>query len=197
MKTIKSKILVIAFMFITLIGYAKSEINFNNAVSVLEAKKVKVEFKDVKLGNKLVIRNEENVELHSEKISQKGDFSKIFDLSSLENGKYSIELHKDFEIIVESFLIDDNQVMYSEDSEKVIFKPIVRNEENLILISKISFDKEPLMVSLYYNNDLIYSETVTGDTILNRVYKLNKELKGDYRVVLYSNDKSYIHNFKI
>ena len=38
-------------------------------------------------------------------------------------------------------------------------------------------------ISIYYKNEIIYSETLEGDKILNRVYSLDKGLKGEYKVV--------------
>jgi hypothetical protein len=65
------------------------------------------------------------------------------------------------------------------------------------MISKIAFDKKPSKISLYYNDEIIYSETIKSEMILNRVYKLDKDEKGDYKVVIYNNKRSYVHNFKI
>ena len=63
------------------------------------------------------------------------------------------------------------------------------------MISKIAFDKNPLKISLYFNNEIIYSETVKGDSILNRVYRLDEEKKGNYRVIIHNNGRSYSNEF--
>ncbi len=193
MKTIKTKVLVVVFMLGAIVNYANSK-DVNN---VLNAKKIKVVFNDVKKGHLLTIKDNDGIILHSETVSRAGLLDKVFDLSFLNDGKYTMELNKDFEIIVKTLVIKNNKVIFNENSKNVIFKPVIRNEENVLMISKIAFDKKPSKISLYYNDEIIYSETVKSEVLLNRVYKLDQEAKGDYQVVIYNNNRSYLHNFKI
>lgn len=193
MKTIKTKVLVTAFMLGTLFSYSKNT-NFNN---ISNTKKVRVVFEETKKGHHLIIKDNEGIILHSEDVKKEGKLIKIFDFSKLKNGKYSLELEKDFEIIIKSIEIKNNQIIFDENSKKVIFKPVIRNEKNKLMVSKIAFDKEPLQVILYYNDNVIYSETLENDTVLNRVYKLDKQEKGEYRIVAYNNGRTYSKTFKI
>ena len=194
MKTIKRKVLVVVFMLGAFVNYAENDNDFNRIVN---AEKVRVAFKDVKKGHQLTIKDEKGIELHSETASRTGLISKVFDFSSLNDGTYTLELNKDFEIIVTTLEVKNNKVIFNEDSEKIIFKPVFRNKENVLMISKISFDKKPSKISLYYNDEIIYSETVKSEDIFNRVYKLDKEVKGDYKVIIYNNNRSFLHNFKL
>ena len=173
MKTIKRNVLAVVLMFGTLVNYANNT-EFSN---ILNANKVRVEFKDAKKGHQLKIKDANGVTLHSENVIRKGDLIKTFDFSQLNNGNYTLELNKDFQIIVKSIKIEDGKVFLNDISNKVIYKPVIRNEKNRLMISKISFDKKPLQVDLYYNNEIIYSETVNGNDVLNRVYKLIRRSK--------------------
>lgn len=192
MKTIKRKVLVAVFMLATFINFA----NNNDLNTLLSADKVKVVFNDAKKGNTLTIKDANNIILHSEEITKEGTLIKTFNFSALENGMYTLELEKDFQIVVKAIKVKNNTVTFVEDAERLIFKPIVRNNENKLMISKIAFDAEPLKISIYYKNEIIYSETLEGEQILNRVYSLDKEMKGDYKVVSYNNGRSYVNNFK-
>ena len=194
MKTIKRRVLVVVFMLGTLFNYANNEKEFNKTV---DAKKVKVVFKDVKKGQLLSVKDKNGFQLHSETVSSQGELTKFFDLSSLNNGVYTIELNKEFEVIIKSLLVKDNNVSFIKDSEKIIFKPVIRNIENLVLVSKMNFDKKPVKIALFYNDEIIYSETLKGELMLKRVYRLDKELKGDYKVIVYCDDESYSNEFKI
>ena len=195
MKTNKRLVLVVVFMLGTLFNYANngSEINSKS----VNAKKVRVEFKDAKKGHLLIIKDEQGVQLHSETVSKVGDLNKTFDLSSLVDGKYTIELNKDFKIIVKTINVKNNRVFFNNNDNKVIVKPLISNNENVLKISKINSIKEPLKVVVYYNNEIIYTETIEDSIVLNRVYKLNKDIKGDYTAIVYSNNRSYSKNFKI
>ncbi|SDS45791.1 hypothetical protein SAMN05216503_3121 [Polaribacter sp. KT25b] len=194
MKTIKRKVLVVVFMLGTLLNYANNESDFNKIVNVT---KVKVVFENVKKGQQLTVNDQNGIQLHSETISTEGSLIKFFDLSPLNNGLYTIELHKEFEVIIKSLEVKDKKVVFIKESEKKIFKPVIRNEENLVLISKINFDKKPLKIDLYFNGKVIYSEIVKNEEYLKRAYRLDNEIKGDYKIIVSSNDNNYTKKFKI
>ena len=194
MKTIKQNVLVVALMLVTLCNYANNEKDFNNIVN---AKNVKVVFEDVKKGQQLTVNDENGVELHSELLTKEGELTKVFDLSSLNDGLYTIELNKEFLVVIKYLEVKDNKVIFIDNSEQVIFKPLIKNEGDLVLISKLDFNENPLKVTLFFEGDMILSETIKSELIINRVYKLNKELKGNYTVVVNSNGKSYSSFFKI
>ena len=193
MKTIFKKHLVVTFMMlVTSINYA----NENTAVKIVDGKKVRIEFETVKKGHTLSIKDKNGTVIYSQEIENSGTYSKVLDLSKLEKGNYTTELEKDFEIVIKPFTVLDGQVSF--DEEKTIFKPVIRTEDNLVLISKLAFDKQPLKIAIYYNDEVIFSETVTDEkNILKRIYKLSKEEKGDYKVVINSNNRSYIKDFNI
>lgn len=192
---IKTKVLAAVFMMATFINYANNTDLKND--NVFNAKQVKVVFKAVKKGQQLSIKNNNGVVLYTENIEKQGLLAKVFDFSKLNDGNYTLELEKDFSIVVKSLKIVGNEVIIDENSTKVIFKPVVRNVDDKLMISKIAFDEKPLHVALYFKDEIIYSETIKGNTILNRVYKLDKRIKGNYKVVLNNNERSYINNFKI
>ena len=190
--TIKKYLVVIVMMLVTSINYA----NKNTAVKIVDGKKVRIEFETVKKGHTLSIKDKNGTVIYSQEIENSGTYSKVLDLSKLEKGNYTTELEKDFEIVIKPFTVLDGQVSF--DEEKTIFKPVIRTEDNLVLISKLAFDKQPLKIAIYYNDEVIFSETVTDEkNLLKRVYKLSKEEKGDYKVIINSNNRSYIKDFNI
>jgi hypothetical protein len=193
MRTIKRKVFVAIFMLVTIVNFA----NTNDLNTLLNADKVKVIFNNAKKGNQLTIKDADGAILHSEEIKKEGTLVKTFNLTELKDGIYTLELEKDFQIVVKTIKVNNNNVTFLEDAEKLIFKPLIRNKENILMITKIAFDAEPLKISIYYNNEIIYSETIEGDKILNRVYSLDKELKGEYKVVSYNNGRSYVNNFTL
>jgi hypothetical protein len=179
----------------TLFNYANNGNEINS--KTVNAKKVRVEFKNVKKGHLLTIKDKNGVQLHSETVTKIGDLNKTFDLSSLIDGTYTIELNKDFKIIVKTINVKNDRVFFNNNDNKVIAKPIISNNENILKISKINSNKEPLKVVVYYNSEIIYTETIENNTVLNRVYKLNKDITGEYTAIVYSNNRSYSKNFKI
>jgi hypothetical protein len=193
MKTTIKKYLVIVMMLGTFINYANEN---KNSFNITDGKRVKVEFKIVKKGHTLSIKDESGTIMYSQEIKKSGTYSQIFDLSKLEKGNYTTELEKDFEIIIKYFSVLDGKISFKD--EKTIFKPVIRIKDNLILISKMNFEKEPLKIVLYYNDEIILSENTTdsGD-IINRVYRVSKKIRGDYKVIVNTDNRSYKKDFNI
>ncbi len=186
MKTaIKTIVLVAIIMLGTCLGYAKGTTNPANAV---DGKKVKVEFKSVKMGQALTIKDDSGITIYNRLVENDGDFSKSFDFSSLPNGIYSAELDKGFEILVKSFSINNGTVNFLADEK--LFKPVIRKKDNRLYVSKNNINKETLNIVIYYNNKAIVKEKIK--TTLNRVYKLPENKKGNYKVVIKSNEREYL-----
>ena len=191
--TIKQYLTTVVLILGTFINYANEN---NTSFDIIDGKKVRFEFKQVKKGHILSIINENGLVMYRQEIKNTGTYSQIFDLSKLEKGKYTTELEKDYEITIRNLTILEGKV-YLQD-EKKLFKPVIRIEKNLVLISKITFYEEPIKIVFYYNEEIIYSETVTNvGTVLNSVYKLSKEKKGAYNVAIKSNNRSYTKTFTL
>lgn len=186
MKTIKS-ILLVAIMLGTFISYAAM---ITKPTDSVDGKNVKVEFKSVKMGQALTIKDDNGKIHYNRLVENDGDFSMTFDLSSLPNGNYKAELDKNFEIIIKSFKITDGIVTFFTQDNVKVFKPIIRKKGDLLYVSKKSFSKKPLNIIIYYNNKVIVKDKVKED--LNKIYRLPEDKKGDYKIVIKSNEREYI-----
>ena len=103
MKTVLKKYLLLTTLMLgALIGYAKEN---NTHCNLLKEEKIKLEFYNVKKGALLSIKNEEGTIVYSLEIKNSGNYSSVFDLSKLEEGNYTTELEKDYEIIIKSFSV--------------------------------------------------------------------------------------------
>jgi hypothetical protein len=193
MRTTIKKTMVLVLIFVTFISSAIENSKSNKLVSV---KRVKVEFRNVKKGQTFIIRNENKIIVHKQKIIKLGTFSKVFDLTNLKDGIYTSEVEKDFEISIKKFSVSNGYVTFIKEESKKIFKPLIRLKGDLLLISKVSF-KEPLNIVLYYEENTIVDEQFEGKDIINRIYKLSKAKKGAYRVVINSDSRLFTKNFTI
>jgi hypothetical protein len=179
MKTLFKKILVLAVMFGTYTSYAT------------DALKVSTTLNSAKKGSLLSITDASGEVIYS------GNLTTLFDFSQLRDGNYTIEVNKNFEIDINSIIVKNHVVTFIEDSAEKIFKPVFRTEDSMVLISKIALDTKEMQVELYYENELIHSETVKGHEILNRVYRLDETFKGEYTAIVKSNERVFIENFRI
>ena len=193
MKTTIKKYLVAVTFLLSLVSYATEK----NISTTIDGKKVKVEFTAVRKGQVLSIKNANSIVMYSDIIEMAGNYARTFDLTSLENGKYTAELEKDFETIIKPFLVENGLVTFTPEENKTIFKPVIRTQDNLLLISKISLEDQPVKITLYYKGDVIYTETSKDTKVLHRALRLLKNKKGNYTLAISADNKNYRKNFKI
>jgi len=188
MKKIKRNLLVaVVFMLGTLNNYANVE---------KISKNIKVVFENVEKGHALTIKDHAGTVIYNENIYRNGLLVKFFDFSSLQNGSYTIEVEKEYEILIKEVEVKNTLVTLKKDSEKIIFRPVILNKEDRVFISRINFDKSPLHVTVYYKNDIIVDETISSEEkVLEKTYHLDKAVKGDYIVIVSNKDTGSIKEF--
>ncbi|MFY0602515.1 MAG: hypothetical protein JXQ93_01090 [Flavobacteriaceae bacterium] len=192
MKTLRRSIMV-ALIFGTLISYAST----NNVSTIKDVKAFIVKLHDVRKGNRIYVKNADGDIIISKTIQQKGNYSKVINLSALKDGHYKVEIDKDFEILITSIEISKGKVLLEKSYGKKIYKPVFRTKENKVYISKIAFDSPDLKVKIYYEDELILSDSVNGKEILKRIYSLSEDLRGNYKVIMKTNDRTYIEKFSL
>lgn len=188
-KTTLRKIILTGAMLIALISNATNGLN-NNPKKDLN--KTTFTLKNVKQGNQLIIKDLYGLILYKEQIKDSGNYSKGFDLTSLPDGSYVFELEKDLEIKSFPFTVTAKKVIFNEN-ETTIYKPFVSFKNNYIYVSKLALNNEPLDVKIYYQDgtELIYSENIKDTKVIEKVYKLALNAKGNYKIVLSSNGREY------
>ncbi|RED48856.1 hypothetical protein [Seonamhaeicola aphaedonensis] len=180
----KKGILMVAIMA-TVTGYAN-----DGKLIVKEAKRTSLTFKNVKQGNLLTIKDANGLTLYKELIEKSGVYSKGFDFTALPDGNYFFELEKDVEIKTIPFSVLSNKVTFNKELETLYHKPVAIVKKDMLYISKVASDYEPLTVSLYGKDsgELLYTETITNTCVIEKAYKLKA---GNYRLVLNSNNKYF------
>jgi|TARA_B100000768_G_scaffold92703_1_gene86692 hypothetical protein len=186
------KISLIALIFGSLTAYS-NEVNLKK-----EAKfSTKIEVDNVKNRQLLFIKNTSGKIIHKEIINLERATPYEFDFSGLENGYYTLEINKDFQIEIKPFTIISGEVIFHKKGEKTIFKPVIRAEKNKIFISKLNFIETSIHISIYYENEIIFTDNVKGDSIIEKIYSLQKEKKGSYKVITIVNDRKYTKEFSL
>jgi len=160
------------------------------------AKKTALTLENVREGNTLYIKDHYGVKLYEEVIHTNGLFSKGFDLTALPNGDYHFELDTEMQIKVIPFTVESNAIEVDSEMAEIIFKPTIRVKDNLVFVSKLALDNEPLKIEVYYekpyDSELMLTETIKGTKNIERVYKLTDDLKnGDYKIVFHTNGREF------
>ncbi|MCB4807403.1 hypothetical protein LG651_04000 [Tamlana sp. 62-3] len=177
-------------MFATLLSFATEPANL---IIVKDAKKTILTLDSVKEGNLLTIIDANGVVLYKEVIAKTGNYQKAFDLTALPDGEYVFELEKDLEIDTMPFTVTDNQVVFHKASEKITYKPFLRVENGVVFVSKLSLNKSPLKVEIYYGEDsnLVFSESIENTKNIQKAYKLSGLGEGSYKFVFTTEGKTF------
>jgi len=196
MKNLVKKSLVVLGLFTSLMGFA------NVGPEVIKEKEPKVtnmSFKSVKQGSKLTIKDANGLVLYKESITKTGKYSKGFDLTALPNGDYYFELESELKIVLIPFNVTQNEVNFKKEEENTIFKPVLRVKDEMVYLSRPSFDETPIDVKIFFseNYDLILSEKFEKESEVKRVYDFSKSEKGNYIFVFESNGRKYSKSIKI
>lgn len=176
MKTLKKTLVLATLILGMLMSFANEKIN---------------------KGDKILVSNETGEIIYTGQLNHTVDIKHLFDFSQLNDGKYTIEVNKDFEIEINTIEVKNHKVKFLEDSRKV-FKPVFKFENAKVSISKITFDNKNIAVELYFENELIHSEKVKNkNAVAKRTYKLDETKEGSYKAIVRADNREFIQYFKI
>ncbi|WP_100613787.1 hypothetical protein [Confluentibacter citreus] len=189
----KKGILMVAMLAASL-SFANEGTPFFRLAS--NAKKTSLTLDYVKEGNTLYIKDSYGVKLYEELIIANGLYAKGFDLTALPDGSYHFELDAEVQIKVIPFTVESNTIKFDTDMANTIFKPTVRVKGDLVFVSKLALNNEPLKIEVYYekgnSSELVLTETIKGTKNIERVYKLTDDLKsGDYKLVFTTSGREF------
>ena len=158
----------------------------------VEVKKTALTLKNVKAGNLLTIKDSNGIILYKEQINFSGTYKKGFDLTALPNGNYFFVVDKDLEIKTIPFTVEFNEVKFTKEDEVIFFKPFVKQKDNLLFVTKLALEAEPVEIKIYaiVNGfyELAHSEKIKGTQTIERTYKLQK---GNYKITFNSNNQEF------
>ncbi|WP_242203438.1 hypothetical protein [Aestuariivivens insulae] len=186
-KNVKKGIVMVTLL-VTVIGFAST---IDNHVST-DIKATVFTLENVKKGNLLTIKGQSGITLYKELIEKNGNYKKGFDLTALPDGDYIFELEKDVEIKTVPFTVRTNTVIFDKNKETTVFKPVTRIKDSILYLTKLSLDREPLEVKVYFEAGgyhLIHSEKIEETTSIERAYKLSN--KGSYKIVCLTEGRQF------
>jgi len=197
MKSLIKKSLVIAMLFTAMVTAASNE-DSGVKLTLVDSKLI-----DLKLQNSdgdilISVKDIEGHVLYSE--NYEGiNFSKKYDLAALRNGDYFFEIEGRTKIKLMPFKVSSKKVSFNNEIETVYYKPTVRQDKNLVYVSKVTFNEEvSLAISLYDEKlNKLYSEELSGALSLGKVLDISKLAKGNYKLVLKSGNKVFTEEIKI
>lgn len=170
----------------------------SNLPGGIPGKTARITFNSVNTGAKLSIKDSNDVTLYSEEVRQEGDYAKKYDFSNLPEGTYYFEMETRDSIKIYPFSVSDAKVQMMEQERFVITKPEIQLIGDKLFLTKNVSEKQPVKVDFYYEGrELAYSEQMTPEGELNRVYDFSTSKRGDYYVVIETGDRVFRENVRI
>ncbi len=129
--------------------------------------------------------------------TQSFDYRKIYDFSSLGNGKYTFEVKMGDETEIDDLLVKDGEVQIAGQEE--LLSPYFKlNGKFLEFTFPNTTEKEARL--LLYNNDKdywIFQETLRPEYDISQELNLAALKPGSYKAVLISGENSYDYRFHL
>jgi len=139
------------------------------------------------------IENNAGEDVYTTKIENNGNYSKVFDLSKLENGIYKLKVKGAYTTKERHFVVKDGEikVKYAEKDQ-----PTFRTVDDKALLTYPNTLNENVSIVIYEaNGNILYSTSETDSTI-KKVFDFSKVETGNYKVVLSSTGGDYAFNYQ-
>lgn len=164
----------------------------------IPGKTTRVTFNSVHNGARLFIKDSNERTLYTEEIRQEGDYAKKFDFSNLPSANYYFEMDTKDSIMIYPFVVSGSQVIMLESERYSIAKPEFQLKGDRLFLSKDASDQQSVKIDFYYEGrELAYSEKMTTDGDLNRIYDFSTSKRGDYYIVVKSGDMIFRESVSI
>lgn len=119
------------------------------------------------------------------------DYSQVYDFKNMEAGNYVLNLKVNETRVSNKFSVSSNGIIVGE--KKMHFEPYFKYKENVLKLSFLNFDKEPLKLNFYDENGLVYQTELGRKFNIATGYDLSNLEKGTYKVVLSSHSNEYAY----
>jgi flagellar hook assembly protein FlgD len=170
----------------------------NPVVQLMGTKKLSVKFDNVSEDVQLKIKDASGYILFSESIEKSSEnYLKTFDISTLPDGNYQIELEGALKVVSFPFSIADDKITSAMFEKNETYKPVVREKGNKVYVSKFNPEQADLNITILdKSGDIIYSETLKGEAQLGRIYDFSQR-QGEFQISMSYNEKTYTQNVSI
>lgn len=195
MKTILKITAVFAFVAFSNALFAVGNLKVN--IHPLNSEKAVVDISSLSNCNfSLTVANEDNnIVYYKEDSDPSANYSKVFDFSNLEDGKYKLVVVADKMVAERTFLKHLGNIEVGE--ETTTLEPFFSYKDGLLKCTYLNFMNDNLHVSLYNTNDeRIYTKKIGRNFNILEGFDLSKLEPGNYRAVLSAGNKAFAFNIE-
>ena len=185
--TMKKLTLVIALMFVAVIGLAATP-NLN--VTPDQPKSLNFSIETYEQETAIRLFDEQGNLIFSEYVTDQKSYSKRFDLSKLEKGFFLLKVENSLKEIV--YTIEMNKLEVSIKDMNEILKPTIITEDNKVKINFLNLAKENVVIKILDSNDrTVFEEVIEKTMVIEKAFNFEKAYKNNYMVMVKVNANSY------
>lgn len=123
------------------------------------------------------------------------DYKKIYDLSALEDGRYSLTLTVNNQRAQRTIDLREDKVLVGD--LRFAYDPTFNFADNTLKFSYLNFDEENMNFILYREGTEVFRSSLGNEFALTKGFDLSALDRGYYDVVIASKNKQYYHNVRI
>ena len=130
-------------------------------------------------------------------ISPSLDYKKIYDLSDLKDGKYTLKVKLDDEVNLSELVVKDGIVQFVKNDEEI--SPNFKLNGKILEFSFPNSSDQNVRLLLYNNdtNHWIYQENLYPESDISQTLNLSKLNQGSYKAVLISGNVTFDYSFHL
>jgi len=192
MKKVVRSIAMVALMFTSVTGMAnepklKTESTSKNLVLELEAENNKTSIK--------FVDGEGNV-IYSDNSTNTEDYIKKFNLETLPEGTYYLEIENRLKELVYTIDVDGKGIDVSEKIEKL--KPVFRKADDKVSLNFLNLKKEDVEIKIFDNeNRVVFQELVSNEMVVQRAFDFAATRNEIYTIVVKEGNDTYYESVSV
>jgi hypothetical protein len=141
---------------------------------------------------KISIKDDEGRNLYTKTVKNEASFAKKFDMSQLPQGAYILSLEDEQTVQNIPLSVVDNNVQIDMDAKTRTYKPVFKQDSDILDVMVFSPAQLQHQITIYDDaNQVVYNETIDGQTTIEKRYNLANLAPGQYNVTIESNDLRY------
>jgi len=161
-------------------------------VKIAGSKKIVINLANVSENSELLIKDLSGFTFYSEVLEKSEEaFTKKFDLSTLPDGNYVVEINVPLKIISFPFMIVSDRIPVDFVEGIETYKPVFVEKDGKIYVSKYNPELASLNITILDKDfNVVYNDILEGESDLLRVYDFSKA-KGEFTIAMQEDDKTY------
>ncbi|MDV7139425.1 hypothetical protein R3X28_11085 [Maribacter sp. TH_r10] len=194
MKRIMKITLSIAFLFISALGMA-NEMDLRIS-SDKESKTLLFKYDNSTTGAELRFVDGEGNIIFTESLEDNAEYTKKFNLSSLESGVYFLEVEDAIKETAFTISIEDTDVAIKNRAEKN--KPVFVEKEGMVYLNLLNLSKEDVAITVYDGNErTVAKEILENQAIVEKAFNFKNAHKGQYIIKVKKGSDTFYNSIKI